>query len=99
MTPTMQKILEEFSAEFGCPEYKTTHYLPNGKILSKGKVSHTDIKKFIQKACITYAKESLPSFILVPYTDEEYESSLGYNGCINAILLSIQQDSLDLPTN
>lgn len=94
MKAQMQKILDNFTEEFGCPEYRTTHYLPNGKIISKGKVTAIDIKKFIQKACIEYAKSIIPEYR--PHVKEtvwnKYEIS-GYNKCIDDIKNRLEQDS------
>lgn len=101
MTPQMKKIIEDFEESWGFFKIKCTKYLPNGVKLSAGYITEKDVKKEIQKACIEYAKSIIPQEADIDTLGSEVArmNQVGWNECRIAMLNSIEQDSLDLPTN
>ena len=52
----LKEILDQFELDWGYFKLRCHKYLPNGEKLSAGWITEKDVKKYIQMACIEYAK-------------------------------------------
>lgn len=93
----LKEILDQFEFDWGYFKLRCHKYLPNGEKLSAGWITEKDVKKYIQMACIDYAR----SFEYLSFSINEgvTDYNNGYNDCIKDILHRIDQDlqSLNLP--
>lgn len=52
----LKEILDQFELDWGYFKLRCHKYLPNGEKLSAGWITEKDVKKYIQMACVDYAR-------------------------------------------
>lgn len=99
MTPQMKQILEQFDNLSLCyPDIESddTEQYYAGQAHMK-----QHMREFVMQSCIEYARSIMPQEADIDTLGSAVArmNQVGWNECRIAMLNSIEQDSLDLPTN
>jgi len=89
MNNKLKDILNQFELDWGYFKLRCHKYLPNGEKLSAGWITEKDVKKYIQMACVEYARSVLDKNTNI--TGNEY-IKLGYRYFYKKINARIDQD-------